>query len=193
MTNKVYTKMKLSGLHIPLRADDEISVQVRQIDEAGDFVRTVNGDLIRLSRSAFDRFAVSISGQGINAPALSTLTAGQYIEISLPDPVYARLTVALGSVSSGTFPRAVVDVEAYQLDGTRRAVDQPMNYETSMTTVFSAARVAAMRAPVICDVRGTSAHAVRGRLVLACRVVSWSIDTEDASKETSWSLELEEA
>lgn len=190
MANQVFTKMKLSGIPMPLRADDEISVTLRQVEQAGELARTVNGELIRLSRSAFDRYAVSISGSGINAPPLSQLVAGQYVEISTPDPVYAYLNTTL---SRAVFPRAVVDVEFFRIDGSKIRPTQPVNYETTMTETFSATRVAAMRASVSSSYLAyQGVHAARGRLVLACRVVSWSIDNDDRSKDVSWNLELEE-
>lgn len=190
MTNQIFTKMKISGIPLPLRADDDISVTLRQVDQAGELARTVNGELIRLSRSAFDRYAVSISGRGINAPALSNLVAGQYVEISLPDPVYAYLNTTL---SRAIFPRAVVNVEFFRIDGSKIIPTQPTNYESTMTDVFSASRVSAMRASVSSSYLAyTGVHAARGRLVLACRVVSWSIDADDRTKDVSWNLELEE-
>lgn len=190
MANKVHTRLRLSGVDMTLRSDDQLSVTMRPIDAAGDLRRTVNGDLIKLSRSVFDKYAISISGSGLNTPAITHLTIGKYIEVVLPDHVYMK---KLGNFGA-EFPRIMVDVEGWTIAGQKVLPTQQPDTQglaTNLSQTYTPARVAALRQYI--DVEFPSLiHTARGRPVLACRVVDLEIDNDDVSKQSSWSLELEE-
>lgn len=188
MARQVYSKLKIAGVDLTLRSDDALSVTISKVPASSDLRRTVNGDLVNLSRSVFDKLAVSISGSGINTPPLSHLSIGGYTEVLLPDPVYLQS----GGSSRATYPRALVDVEGFTISGQKiMPISQPPNRVGGMSVTFSSARVALLRTPLVIDFP-IGVHAARGRPLLACRVVSWDIDNDDVSKEASWSLELEE-
>lgn len=188
MTKRVYTKLQLSGVNLTLRSDDQVSVDVSPISDAVSFERTLNGDLVRTSRSVFDKFAISISGSGINTPPLTHLKAGDYIEFIHPDHIYMPISTS-GLIA--TYDRAMIDVEAFDQAGERiEPVSQPRDY-TPLSRLFDAFRVEELRESITVTFP-RRVHAARGRPILACLVIDFSISNEDASKEASWSLELEE-
>lgn len=188
MTRKVETLLQLSGIKLPVRSDESITVSIRPIAEASGMSRTINGELVRISRNVFDKLAISISADGLNAAPLSHLRIGAYLEVALADPVYLPLSSDGRTASYG---RAVIDVQAWDAQNKRV---QPTSVPASplpLQSAFSAARVAALRAPISIPF-AVPVAAVRARPVLACRVTEWSLDNEDASKSASWQLELEE-
>ncbi|WP_330448445.1 hypothetical protein FLP41_15070 [Paracoccus marcusii] len=137
MARQVYSKLKIAGVDLTLRSDDALSVTISKVPASSDLRRTVNGDLVNLSRSVFDKLAVSISGSGINTPPLSHLSIGGYTEVLLPDPVYLQS----GGSSRATYPRALVDVEGFTISGQKiMPIAQPPNRVSGMSITFSSAR-----------------------------------------------------
>ncbi len=188
MTRKVETLLQLSGIRLPVRSDESISVSIKPISEASGMSRTINGELIRVSRTVFDKMAISIAADGLNAAPLSHLSIGAYMEVALADPVY--LPIASDS-RTASYGRAVLDVQAWDASNSRVPPTSTPPSPLPLQTSFSAARVAALRTPVTIPF-ATPVAAVRARPVLACRVIGWSVDNEDANKSASWELELEE-
>lgn len=189
MSSIKLTELQMSGIAIPARADDTVTVRIAPEASASDLRRTVNGDMIQLARKVFQKYSVSVSGTGINLPALVPLWPGHYVEFLAPDPI--SITPQNGGLKAG-WNRAAVGVHGRTADGRRiEPVAQPAS-PLPLSENPSSARVAALRAaweitfpePVM---------VVFARPVLACILSGWSTDTEDASKEASWSLDLVEA
>lgn len=189
MSSIKLTELQLSGIAIPARADDTVTVRIAPEASASDLRRTVNGDLIQLARRVFQKYAVSVSGTGINLPALVPLWPGHYVELLAPDPI--SLTPTTSGLKAG-WNRAAVGVHGRTVDGRRvDPVAQPPS-PLPLSEEPSSARVAALRTPW--EVAFPEpVMVVFARPVLACMLTDWSTDTEDASKEASWSLDLAEA
>lgn len=189
MSSIKLTELQLSGIAIPARSDDTVSVKIAPISEAADLRRTVNGDLVNLARSVFQKYAVSISGSGINLPALAPIWPGQYVELLAPDPI--SITPAANGMSA-SWNRAAVGVHGRTADGRRVEPTVQPPSPLPIGSVPSSERMTTLRQqwnalfpePVMI---------VFARPVLACLLTGWSTDSEDASKEAAWSLDLQEA
>lgn len=182
------SRLRISGVDIPPAADRDIKVSVQLIGDAADMRRTVNADLINVSRAIFRKYAISISASDLHVAGLAGLTPGDYVEVLLPDPI------AVSPASPATvieLPRAGVDVIGITPDGHRV---EPMAQPASPLPLHASrapARVSALRIrPSVTFSEPVSL--VRYRPALACAVVNWSIDTDERLAESSWSLELEE-
>lgn len=189
MSSIKLTELQISGVAIPARADDTVSVKISPEPTASDLRRTVNGDLVNVARKVFQKYNVSISATGINIAAVVPMWPGTYVEILAPDPI--SLTPKAGGLKA-SWNRAAVGVHGRTADGRRvEPVAQPPS-PLPLFEIPSSARVAQLRAswevtfpePVV---------VVFARPVLACLVTGWGSDTEDASKDASWSIELSEA
>lgn len=189
MSSVKLTELEISGIAIPARADDTVSVRISPESSAADMRRTVNGDLKNIAREVFRKYAISVSGTGINLPSIAGIWQGQYVEILPPDPI--SLKPRPGGLVVG-WNRAAVAVHGRTLDGRRV---EPISQPPSPLPLFeevSKPRVAALRTPW--EVTFPEAVAiVFVRPVIACLVTNWGTDSEDASKEVSWSIELAEA
>ena len=159
----VWTNLKIDGRTPLNRRARNLKCSWKRIEEGGDIVRLANGQRISLRRPQFNKFAISLSGQGVQKPALDHLNKGDIVDIEFPgyfdedgdvaDSDLKRLPVAGSVLRAG-----VVDGKARYLEtGDPRIV---------ITTY---------------------------RPVMQVMIDSIDIDYDEATATVSWSLSGEEA
>lgn len=186
MSTRKLTDLQLSGIAIPARADDTVSVRIAPEAGSSDLQRTVNGDLIQVARRVFRKYQVSVSGTGINLPALAPVWPGKYVEIVAPDPI--SLTPGFDGLSA-TWNRAASEVHGRTADGIRVEPEAQPASVLPLHETQSTARLIELRATWSVTFP-TPVVIVFARPILACLLADWSTDNEDASKSASWSLDL---
>lgn len=189
MSTKKLTDLQLSGIAIPARADDSVSVRIAPEAGSSDLRRTVNGDLVQVARSVFQKYAISLTGTGINLPALVPSWPGQYVEILTPDPI--AITPTPDGLSA-SWNRAAVGVHGRTADGIRVEPGSQPPSVLPLQEVGGSARLVQLRAPWSVTFP-VPVVVVFARPIIACLSAGWSADTEDASKSAAWALELREA
>lgn len=183
-----YSGLQLSGIDLPIGSDRDVRVSIGLIGEASDLRRTVNADLINLSRSVFRKYFANIAGSGLRPAALAGLTPGDYVELIAPEPLSISCRSPLSAVE---LPRAGIDVIGLTVEGDRIQPDAQPTSPLPLQIDRTAARVASLRAKPIVTF-STPVVSVRYRAALACAVVSWSSDSDERMASSTWSLNLEE-
>lgn len=186
------TKLRLSGVTFPPRSDTDISATLRLIDAASDIRRTVNGDAVNVARSAFRKYAVSLSGSDMHFPGISHLNPGDYVEF-VP---FERVAYSFQfETSLPTVPRAGFEFVGIAPDGSKlsgpEALAVDMAELETLSQEFSSLRVSLLRTPVS-PFFSQPVRALRYRPLLCCMVVSSSFTSDERTASDSWSLELEE-
>ena len=182
------TKLQLSGIELPAGSDAEIRSTLRFISAASDVRRTVNGDALNVSRSVFQRYAVSLSGDDAHPAALHAVKPGQYVEVLLPDFLSVSLPTPGFSV---VLPRAGVEVYGLTSNGMKvEPFEQPAS-QTPLQTEKNASRLAVLRTQENVSFPQPVAL-VRFRPVLGCLVLNWNTDADERLARFGWQLELEE-
>lgn len=183
-----YTGPQLSGIDLPIGSDRDIKVNIELIGEASDLRRTINADLINLSRAVFRKYFANVTGAGLRAAALAGLTPGDYVELIAPEPLSISCRSPLSAVE---LPRAGIDVVGLTAEGERVQPDSQPASPLPLQIDRTAARIADLRQkPVVTF--STPVVSVRYRAALACAVVSWSSDSDERMAASNWSLSLEE-
>lgn len=188
-TYKNMSKLELSGISFPPGSDRFISVSVEPISAAADMQRTVNGDLLNLSRAAFRKHRLSVSCEDQRPPGFAEIWPGHYVEAIAPDP---HIFTLHSPATSATVPRASIDVLGNTPDGRVIEPDAQPADPRPLQTERDAARVSLLRSPHNVTF-AEPVESVRYRPALACLVISTNSDADETKARASWSIELEEA
>lgn len=185
---KMTTRLELSGVAFPPGSDLRISESLKLIGGAADMRRTVNAGLVNVSRSAFRKRALSLSGDDMRPAALHHLFPGDYVEVIPVEPLAVTL---LAPSTSAQVPVGAVEVVGLTNAGVLVQPDAQPADPRPLSVTHDPARVAALRAsaPVTFP---TAVKIVRFRPVLCCLVTDVSSAATEGTATAGWSLELEE-
>lgn len=160
------TSLIIDGILIPVGAARGVKASLELIDN-GQLRRTVNGELVDLTRTTSRKYKLSLSCSDLSTPTLADLVRGQQVQVVPPK----RLRQAVPASGQVTLRRPAAD-------GTLRA---------------HAADGATVEYAVAGDVVTAPAGSIVSYLpVLDMLVSSVSHDAEEWDATESWSVELEE-
>lgn len=97
------TLLVIAGVGVPPYSGRGITETLAPIDEAENVVRTVNGGTLNLSPPQMQKYAITIEGEDINAPALGGVWPGTELvidcisELAYPTGGTPERTVVTGS------------------------------------------------------------------------------------------------
>lgn len=168
------TKLDLEG-YIIGGSDREISESLNPIEEGGSVRRTINGALRSISNPAFRKFAVSLSGSDLRAPAFSGFWLGEQVEVGCISELTKRVP-ASGSVIQQ------IALERPPVAGSVAVTDEQGNRINVISVNGNLVAIAGQNRPLF----------VTYRPILQCIVTAWSQDEDEASAVVSWSLEMQE-
>lgn len=120
------TMLTLTGVGVPLYSARGLTQTLEPLEQAASLQRTINGELIDLSRAEFRKYKSTISGSDQRPPSCDGLWPGRQIvvdcieELAYPDGgVPQRPVVDGSSFSEAGFtyyrPRLTMVVTAFQL------------------------------------------------------------------------------
>lgn len=160
------TSLTIDGILIPVGAARGVKAALELVDN-GQLRRTVNGELVDLTRTTSRKYKLSLSCSDLSTPTLADLVRGQAVTVVPPK----RLRQAVPYSGTVTLRRPAAE-------GTLRAQDQS-------------------GAAVACTLDGDVVSAPAGSIVsylpvLDMLVASVSHDAEEWDATESWSIELEE-
>lgn len=165
-------------IFFPPGAAQNIATSVSQA-YAGDLRRTVNGDLIDLTRASLRKYTVSLSATGQALPDLRNLWRGQFARVAIPVTWNAYFPASVQEIALERTPFGTPRLTS--LDGSGPLPSVSVDPETGAV------------------VRGAwpSGSTPRDLLLeyqpfLSCRVASVTVSGSEWDASASWSLELEE-
>lgn len=185
MTDTVLT---LTGIGIVPFAGGGISETLRQIDQARQMRRSVNGALTDLSLTKFRKYAVSLSGGDVQPMALDGVWPGKAVTVGCITELGHAVTLTAGE---GT-----VALDRKPVAGSGRAIILSGGVPTHLGAAgieFSQDTDGVWFADVDFDDTGLAGAAyVFYRPELDCLVTSPAPDTDEWAATQTWTLELEE-
>lgn len=163
-----------SPLHFPPGAARGIRCSVQPI-EPGELRRTVNGQLIDLTRAALRKIRIALSGDGVAMPSAHTLWRGSFLLIA--PPIVWTATADAGAAVL-YLPRPALSGSLVLRDAVTDAVLPPPEYDAATLSVALPEHA--------------NAVVLEYQPIFEVLVTDRSEDHDEWGATVSWSLDLEE-
>lgn len=179
------TVLTLTGIGIVPFAARGVTEDLNQITQGQSQRRTVNGELIDGSLTAFRKYTLSLSGGDVQPMAFDGVWVGQAVTVGCVTEFGAPITLVAGA--------ATVVINRHPVTGSGWAVrvnGTDVRFATSVTFDEDAGVWSAI--VDFGDAALTGAAHVFYRPELDCLVKAWSLNTDEYAAKPSWTMELEE-
>lgn len=165
------TLLTISGVVFPPGSGRGISQTLTPIG-GGEILRTVNGDLVDLTRPEFQKFATEITCSDMEAPTLAGIWPGKDVTIGCIKMRWQPVSPAADTVTLIRDPVAG-SVLGYSAAGALVALNTGASNGRSLVFVGNVALVGF-------------------RPSLVCRVTAWDDNTDEYNASVAWKLSAEE-
>ncbi|WP_323811269.1 hypothetical protein [Yoonia sp. 67-2] len=169
---RIFVSGSVADIFFPPGSARGISTSIEQI-ESGELRRTVNGNLVDLTREELRKYAISLSCDGMSLPGFDSVWRGMICTITPPVRWIIKVEPGQNSV---TFARPAANAKMFDAE-TNNPFPDPIIGSNGTSATFSAQASVAW---------------IEYQPIFQTRVVGRSESSEEWEASATWSLELEE-